>query len=248
MIQGVLFDKDGTLLEFADCWHYILSSVVDTLEKRHFIGIECNRELRRVAGLTATGFESDSLAQHCTTAELAQEWSHAAAQYKAGSGDFLPAEYLRTLIDEEAVSERVPIVPVEGAPELLDYCRNRGLPVGVVTADTEVSTRHSLSRAGFLPYLSYLATQDSPLPPKPDPASALLCCRQWGVAPHQVLYLGDSERDMLFAANSGMPFVGVVGPHNDGTLFTAAGYPTVVDLTAVISLIDTDAIVAAGTC
>jgi phosphoglycolate phosphatase len=47
-------------------------------------------------------------------------------------------------------------------------------------------------------------------PKKPDPAGALFICEQMGIPPQTVIYMGDSDVDMMTALRAGMYGVGVL--------------------------------------
>lgn len=46
------------------------------------------------------------------------------------------------------------------------------------------------------------------LPPKPDPAGALLIAENFGISPENILYLGDTGIDMITAQRAGMYAIG----------------------------------------
>ena len=48
------------------------------------------------------------------------------------------------------------------------------------------------------------------LPKKPDPAGALVLSNKMGIPPHEIVYVGDSDVDMITATRAGMLAVGVV--------------------------------------
>jgi phosphoglycolate phosphatase len=48
------------------------------------------------------------------------------------------------------------------------------------------------------------------IPSKPDPAAALETCRSWELDPEEVLYVGDTNTDMLTARRCGMFALGVL--------------------------------------
>jgi phosphoglycolate phosphatase len=71
---------------------------------------------------------------------------------------------------------------------------------------TMLMADHFLSGWSFDPVLG---ARDG-VPSKPDPTSALEICRLWGLAPEEVLYVGDTNTDMLTARRGGMFALGVL--------------------------------------
>lgn len=99
--------------------------------------------------------------------------------------------------------------PYAGIPQLLKVLEERGLLLAVASnkyqAATEKLIRHFFPDVRF----SVVLGQRDGFPMKPDPAIVVLICQQTGVAPDEVLYVGDSGVDMQTAANAAVESVGV---------------------------------------
>jgi HAD superfamily hydrolase (TIGR01549 family) len=81
----------------------------------------------------------------------------------------------------------------EGVAELLEFIASRGLRAGLITRNSDQSTREVLERFGLR--FHRVITRDSGLPLKPDPAPVLALCREWGLCPAEVLVVGDYRYD-----------------------------------------------------
>jgi phosphoglycolate phosphatase len=64
---------------------------------------------------------------------------------------------------------------------------------------------------------------------KPDPEAALLIAREWGMAPADCFFIGDSTVDYATGTRAGMQFIAVTWGYNDRELFVAKGAETLVD-------------------
>lgn len=86
-----------------------------------------------------------------------------------------------------------------GIEALLDGAVAAGLKLGVLSNKVHAETR-TLVPALF-PRHPWAALQglEPRFPAKPDPASGLALCRDLGLAPAEVLYVGDSDVDMHLA-------------------------------------------------
>ena len=63
--------------------------------------------------------------------------------------------------------------------------------------------------AHFFPRFTFSGFRNHPqMPKKPDPARALSILADLNLSPHQCLYLGDSEVDIMTAKNAGFLPVG----------------------------------------
>lgn len=186
--QAVLFDLDGTLL--------------DTVKD---LGTATNAVLARF-GYPTHPVEAYRAFVGNGVATLARR------ALPPGEEARLGAEGLRRLM--EAVLAAYPehakgsAVPYDGIAELLAFLRSRGIARGVLSnkphAATVAAISHFFPDGGFAPVLG--AVPDKPL--KPDPSRALEMAAAWNVPPGSVLYLGDTDVDMLTATAAGMYPVG----------------------------------------
>ena len=184
--EAVLFDLDGTLL--------------DTLED---LADATNRALAR------SGFPA-----------------HPLDAYRYFVGDGMRNLILRTLPegqrDEEMLAKTIEAFqeeygrnwadktrPYEGVPELLDALAERGVPMAILSNKPDEFTKLCVGR--LLPRWRFRAVQgvSETNPKKPDPTGALAIAERLGVAPAEVLYVGDTNTDMKTANAAGMFAVGV---------------------------------------
>ena len=98
--------------------------------------------------------------------------------------------------------------PYPGVAELLTIVRERNIVSGILSnkphAATLIVTRHFFGGHPF----AAVQGQVPGVPLKPDPTSALAMAKTFGLAPARILYLGDSDIDMLTARAAGMYAVG----------------------------------------
>jgi phosphoglycolate phosphatase len=84
----------------------------------------------------------------------------------------------------------------------------------------------------FLPgfEFSFIIGAKPDLPPKPDPAGALLIASGLGIPPSQIIYLGDTGVDMLTAVRAGMFPVGALWGFRDETELRENGAGAVISI------------------
>jgi len=97
----------------------------------------------------------------------------------------------------------------DGIPEVLDHMVERGIKMAVLSNKPHLLTLrvtgHYLSAWPFEPVLG----QRDEVPRKPDPAAAYEIAGIMELEPRQLLFVGDSENDILTAVAAGMVPVGV---------------------------------------
>lgn len=206
MIDGLLFDKDGTLFDFRISWGRWAAGFLDRMatDPAHA------RRLGQTIGFDAATltFAPDSPVIAGTAADIA-----AALQPQ------LPGHTvadLTDLIDDTAgsapMSEAVPLRP------LLDTLRARGLKLGVATNDSEAPARQHLAAHGITDCFDFVAGYDSGHGAKPGPGMCLAFAQKLGLDPSRVAMVGDSRHDLEAGRAAGMRTVAVltgVARHDD---------------------------------
>jgi phosphoglycolate phosphatase len=98
----------------------------------------------------------------------------------------------------------------KGIHDLLVELTKRNIKIAVFSNKAEPLTRkivaHLLNDIKFINVIG--ARPD--IPKKPDPAGALLISKQMEISPKHIVYMGDSDVDMITATRAGMFAVGVL--------------------------------------
>lgn len=198
MIDGLIFDKDGTLFDFRSSWGRwaagFLTSLADDADHAARLG--------RAIGFDAeTGsFAPDSPVIAATAADIA-----------AALAPLLPGQSVAELterIDETAgsapMSEAVPLRP------LLSGLRANGLKLGVATNDSEAPARQHLAAHGITDCFDFIAGYDSGHGAKPGPGMCLAFTQALGLDPARVAMVGDSRHDLEAGRAAGMRTIAVL--------------------------------------
>ncbi len=207
-IKAILFDKDGTLFDFAASWGEWAQSLL--LRVAGGDRVRAARLGARIGFDMAGGrFSADSIVIAGT-----------AAQVVAALAPQLPEHdetTLLALVNEEAAA--APLAETVALAPLMDRLRRRGLRLGVATNDAEAPARAHLAAAGILDRFDFIAGFDSGHGAKPAPGQPLAFAEHVGVAPDRVAMVGDSLHDLRAGRAAGMLCVGVLsGPARRDTL------------------------------
>jgi len=239
MIKGVLFDKDGTLLEFHSTQHHIYANVLASLGDRYRAPDPLLQQLREALGLLPDRLTSDSLLQFSTNHQIAQALLETSRKYAAEHQWQLSLDEddLMALIEELSLGEDVPYTALPGVPETLRYLKKRDYRLGVATTDTLTATVAGLKKTGILDYFDYLGAGEESRP-KPDSFLAERFCSQCDIDPSELLIVGDGTNDLLFAENAGAHFIGVDAPGESASVFREAGQRSVGNMGEIVDVFD----------
>lgn len=198
-LDAMLFDKDGTLFDFGATWS---ASTVQVIGELSGGDPALAATLAAVAGFDmASGtFSPDSILVAQSNREIAQELvAH------------LPGRSVQEIeyhmVESAAQAALAPAVPLG---PFLDGLTARGLALGVMTNDAEISARNHLETAGVLGRFDFIAGFDSGHGAKPAPEPLLAFCNAVGVLPARTAMVGDSAHDLVAGRAAGMITIGVL--------------------------------------
>jgi phosphoglycolate phosphatase len=226
-IRGVLFDKDGTLFDFAVTWRAATRALLARLAPDD---AALQRDLGRAVGFDpATGvFEANSIIVAGAADQVAAVWAQRLPGFDAARLE-AAANSAATAIGGPTLSPAT-----DDLPGLLSRLRDRGLALGVATHDSETAARAHLAAVGALQLFDFIAGYDSGWGMKPGPGMVLAFADAARIAPHQIVMVGDSLHDMGAARAAGAWAVGVLtgpagrddlAPHADAVLPSIAALP-----------------------
>jgi phosphoglycolate phosphatase len=237
MIKGILFDKDGTVIELHQTIHLIYTWIFQKFAAEMNVPEQLIIQLKKVLGFLPEQLQTNSLLQYSTNDQIVETMITVARQYSDSSDlpDIFDSQRLHAFLDYYSTCEEAPYVALPKVNTTLRYLNEKEYKLGIATADTRTATIFSLRRANILQYFEYLGTSENTFP-KPDPSMAKMFCQQYSISPDSLLMVGDSENDMLFARNSGAHFVGLQTPYNDIAPFQQMGYPVISQIDQIIDL------------
>lgn len=196
-IRGVLFDKDGTLIDFHATWTpaYLVAAEV-------VAGLAGEPELAATL-LRATGYDPHTDRYDSVSALTSGTTEQIARMWRETSPKLAPYDDLAQRV--EAIFHRVASdnpVPITDLAALFGRLTQRGLRLGLATNDSEATARASVANLGIAPFLDLVVGYDSGHGAKPAPGMMEAFCRATGLAPGEIAVVGDSPVDLQLARNA----------------------------------------------
>jgi phosphoglycolate phosphatase len=218
-IRAAIIDLDGTMLHTAPDFHVAVNRMREDLKLApldietitHFVGKGTENLMRRVLGVD---FAPD---------EVEARFEQAIAAYQK--------HYLAINGDYSSV--------YPGVREGLQALQSRGLRLACVTNKPIAFARPLLEKSGLLGFFEVVYGGDSLPKKKPDPYPLLKVCEDFGLAPNQVVAIGDSSNDALAARAAGCNVLTVPYGYNHGQSIQEVDsdgiVPTLLDAAYLIS-------------
>ena len=194
-IKGVLFDKDGTLIEVNGTWVPLYRQML----KQDFNVPDSDIEvmLERGGFDPATGtFRPGSTLAAGTTGQIVQLWWPELTDEQR--------KQRVSLIDNEIAPQAKQFIkPLMELSNVFDELREMGLRLGVATNDSFRSAMAQMNHLDVHHYFDHIIGWDSVVVPKPSGHMIEYFCGKTGLRPEEVAMVGDNGHDMEEARAGG---------------------------------------------
>ena len=190
MIDTVIFDMDGLLVDTEPLWIIAMQDVLAT------VGVTISPEL----AAQTTGLR---------TVEVVDYW-YEYFQWKGKSKEQISAEIM------EAVTRQVlqQGKPMEGVHYILEFFKGRGLKIGLASSSPLDFIHFVLDHFRLKAYFEAVASAEHEPYGKPHPAVYLSCAQSLGSKPLNCLAFEDSINGTIAAKAARMKVVAVPEVHN----------------------------------
>ena len=186
MIDGVIFDMDGTMFDTERMWATFWEPALAALGLPYREGLA--EAARGTAGATTRNVVRQFYGPDCDAEAI--------------------VDSLHRVADEVFFSAPVPKKP--GLDALLAWLKARHIPMAVASSSREAMIRHNLDVWGLTQDFTAIVSGQHVAHSKPDPEIFLLTAQKLGVEPSRCLVLEDSYNGVRAGAAGG--FVTVMVP------------------------------------
>lgn len=209
MIKGILFDKDGTLIDFS-LWRDAGIKTIETIMNEYNLkDEELFKELKKSIGITENGVEPFGALAYKSHDDMACELHFLLSKYrKIDLKQF--KSHVSELLRKEVLRKDVEFKQIADIKELYRCLNLHGIKMGLATADSKQSAMHMIDKLNLNDCFEFIGSYDGVMKQKPNKDMCVRFCNMYGLNPNEVAIVGDSYNDMMFAKNSGAIGVGVL--------------------------------------
>ncbi|MBO5453098.1 MAG: HAD family hydrolase [Clostridia bacterium] len=199
--KAIIFDKDGTLIDFDAFWVTISEyAVKEMFEILNCKDVPVNEALEAMG--VKDGVTSINGVLCYGTYKMMAEKIYGVLTKHGYTKSFEEVEELTLKTHKNHSDKGV----VKGTcPDIKGFfkgLKERGIILAVVTTDVLSVTKHCLSALGIEEYFDEIYTDDGIVPAKPAPDAAFDLCRKYSLKPSEVVMVGDTVTDINFAKNA----------------------------------------------
>lgn len=230
-IKAILFDKDGTLVDFNRTWRNLTERLALEAAGGNHSQASALLELAGFDPVTDQ-FRADSPIAAGTSADIVGLWyPHLAAE---------PRREVVARFDAICVEQSVAgAVALEGVVSALADLHASGFRLGIVTNDSTLGAEKTVEAFGVAQMFDAIFGYDAVARPKPAPDAAEAFCDLTGLRPAQIAVVGDNRHDLDLARNVGAGLAIAVlsgnGTSESLTPHADAVLPSVADLPAYLN-------------
>lgn len=195
-IRGILFDKDGTLIDFQATWF----AIGDHLALRAAGGDRDKANaLLETAGYDFANhcFKADSVFAAGTNADVVALWY---PDVPAAERAVMTVGFDRFTAEEGATQS----VPLPGSRDAIAALHAAGFRLGVATNDSTGGAEKTLLALGVAQMFDAAYGYDGVANPKPAPDPVYAFCDLTGLKPSQIAVVGDNRHDLEMARAGGV--------------------------------------------
>jgi phosphoglycolate phosphatase len=202
----IIFDKDGTLIDFSATWVPLIRKRVAFLLKKLGKNGEWEAFLLTSWGIDPLTGKVDPRGP-CPVSPRADEIIIGAmALYQHGySWDDSKQWVAQAFDDADADGDwREKVVPIKGIQAFLLRLKKDGFYISLATNDERKDTEAILSHLAMNGLFDVVLCAGEVDPPKPHPETILTICRKLSVEPRETVMVGDSVTDMMMGKRAGV--------------------------------------------
>ena len=236
-IKAVIFDKDGTLMDFESFWVTVSRCAIEDIkDKTGITQVSVEEALSYLDVRNGIADINGILAQDPYPV-MGRALNTCFTKYGCRLTDGEMTELTVSAYHENV--EKGIINPACGdILSVMVRLKNMGLKLAVVTTDDPYDTKKCLSALGIYDCFDEIYTDDGVMPPKPDPYCLDIFLKKYGLQKNEVIMIGDTLNDVNFARNGGIQVGGVAKNSNNRKILEAKADFVMTDVSEIFDYLN----------
>lgn len=236
-VSGVIFDKDGTLIDFDAFWVSVSFAAMKDMLQQFSQKEALAEEILEAFGVHNGVTDINSVLCKGTYVQMAQIVHRILAGYGCEAS---PKELEVRMI--EAYNRQIQIGEVKATcanlRQVLMTLKKQNKKIAVITTDNRKVTLFCLEKLGIADLFDKIYTDDGILPTKPHKDSALDFCKSFHINQENVVMVGDTLTDVFFARNAGIQMVGVAKTEKNKQILSEETEIVLHDVSELLDLLE----------
>jgi HAD superfamily hydrolase (TIGR01549 family) len=197
--QAIIFDKDGTLIDFVAMWGGWTVYLAEQLHQSSGLNVHAPLCL-------AFGYDEETkkvLAHGKVAASPMAQLYELTIEVMQSLG--LDSEEAKQIVEESwCIPDPVLLAkPLTDLRDLFYKLQNENIKIAIATADDRAPTQAMIEAFDIEEYISTMVCADDGIPTKPKPDMVLTICERIGIDPSKTMVIGDTVSDLKMARAAG---------------------------------------------
>lgn len=206
-IDGVIFDKDGTLMEFQSFWLPVTYRVISRLYNEYGLEALIKKECINALGIDENDcIDPEGQLAIGTYATISTSLQNVLLGHGKNVQSYQFQKEMTQWFEEE--SEKQTCHFTTDLKQLCDYLHEKNIHVAVATTDNLEVTKKCLNQGNM--NVEVISASDSSIPKKQDLRLIQYLAENWNTTCEKIVMIGDTPNDLRFAKKAGAKTIGVL--------------------------------------
>lgn len=206
-IDGVIFDKDGTLMEFQSFWLPVTYRVISKLCNEYELNLLIKKECIDALGIDEKErIDPEGQLAIGTYATISTSLQNVLLRHDKNVQSYQFQKEITQWFEEESKKQTCHFTT--DLKQLCDYLHEKNIHVAVATTDNLEVTKKCLNQGNM--NVEVISASDSSIPKKPDLRLIQYLAENWNTTCEKIVMIGDTPNDLRFAKKAGAKTIGVL--------------------------------------
>lgn len=210
----VIFDKDGTLIDFNDTWISVIRELIRVIGTHTPMSDTLNRRIEKALGIFITDERIDGFGPLAMGTAAQCDTLLTYCLYQEGLRWDKSMDIVETVKEEifSGKARKKYVKPAKGVIKTLERLQSRGIKIAIATNDNAADAMKDMETIGAAGMIDLCVGADSVERAKPAPDMINHIMETFSTGPDHTIFAGDTIMDALTGKNAGvMLTIGIEG-------------------------------------
>lgn len=203
MVKGILFDKDGTLIDFFELWLGAAKWAIPRMMEENSLSEDLENYILETIGVKKGYVDPAGALAYKPYSDIAEDICIALNRKGIQIEKQQIREQLERLFSEYAQSDKAVYKETANLQRLMKELKARQIKIGLATVDTITSAESCLRKLNIIEYFDYIGADDGEKKPKPEKDMFQEFEKQYHLHSDEIMIVGDTFNDIVFAERCG---------------------------------------------
>ena len=208
-VKAIVFDKDGTLIDYSAFWYPVSKFAINMIYEKFGVTDNDSDDLIASLGVLRDYTDIKGALPRGAHRELFFKIAEHVAAKGALASEMEIAKFAVYAYGKISKPMGTVKPTCENIRSVISSLKEHGLYIALITSDEIGGARIALEKLGIADLFDEIIAHDGESPAKPDPFYMNRFAENHGFSKSEIVMVGDTSTDIIFAKNSGVYGIGV---------------------------------------